>query len=213
MKFLLKFKTVFAVMAVFIIAIGVYALTINFYVIGYSHRYFLSQDEVAKMEDVDYVVVLGCEVHADGTPSDMLYERCKTGCEVFKNSKSKALLLSGDKTEGYNEPKCMKKESIKHGVEENAIKQDFYGFSTFESMFNAKQKFGAKKIIVITQSYHLSRAIYIARKLGVEAYGVPAYMRPMLKQVIWSTREMLARNKDFLQCIWVRFSENPENQP
>ena len=112
-----------------------------------------------------------------------------------------SLLLTGDNSgESYNELAVMKKVSIENGVEESQMTIDDYGFSTYESLKNAKEKFGAKKIIIITQPYHMYRALYIANKLGIEAYGVTAYLPFYPRQILWSLREVLARNKDFLLC-------------
>lgn len=196
-----KLKIVIIVFAALILTVGVYALSVNFYIIGSAKSRIVSVEETASLDDIDYVLVLGCGVKPDGTPSHMLYERLKQGAEVFKNGAG-SLLISGDNSgESYNELAVMKSQSISNGVDEKDITVDDFGFSTYESLYNAKTKFDAKRIIIITQSYHMPRALYIARKLGLDAYGVNAWLPLYPAQIIWSTREVLARNKDFLKCM------------
>ena len=131
----------------------------------------------------------------------MLYERVKKGAEVFLKSDASKLLLSGDRSgESYDEPGVMKKLALEFGVKENEIQLDDIGFSTSESIFNAKHIYNAQKIVIITQPYHLPRALYIARSIGLDAIGIEAYLPLYPKQIIWSLREVLARNKDFLLC-------------
>lgn len=131
----------------------------------------------------------------------MLVERVYAGSEAFKNSHSKTLLLSGDKSgESYDEPSVMKLLAIENEIDEKDITIDNIGYSTYESIYNAKNIYHFKKIIIITQPYHLARALYIARSLGLEAYGYEAYLPLYPRQIIWSLREVAARNKDFLKC-------------
>ncbi|MCM1363776.1 MAG: YdcF family protein [Faecalibacterium sp.] len=197
-----KMKKILLSIIIAIIAVGIYALSVNFYIIGSAKSKIMTAEETAQLGDIDCVLVLGCGVKADGTPSHMLYERLKTGADVFEKSNSKTLLLTGDNSgERYNELAVMKSESIKNGVDEADMTIDDFGFSTYESLYNAKTKYNVKRIIIITQSYHMPRALYIAKTLGIEAYGVNAWLPLYPAQVIWSTREVLARNKDFLKCI------------
>ncbi len=153
------------------------------------------------LDKVDYVIVLGCGVREDGSPSTMLTWRLDKGSNVTKSLNSVPLLLTGDNSgEEYNELAAMKSVSLLNGVEEEKIVIDDFGFSTYESMYNAKNVFGANRVIIITQKYHMYRALYIARSLGMEAYGVDAGLPFFPRQIIWSLREVLARNKDFLLC-------------
>jgi len=202
MKKFKKIKLIVIAILVVIFAAGTYALAVNFYIIGSSKPNTLTAEQTKELTDVDCVLVLGCGIRADGTPSHMLYERLKQGANVMTESGCKALLLSGDNSgESYNELAVMKEYSLKNGIDSDKIIIDDFGFSTYESIYNAREKFGAKKIIIITQSYHLPRALYIAKSLGVEAYGVAAWLPFYPAQIIWSGREVLARNKDFLKCM------------
>lgn len=199
-------KTTKRIIAIFMIAVlagGSYILGVNFYVILSQKENIISLEEASHMDKVDYVLVLGCGVREDGEPSHMLYERLKTGVKVLEKVNGAKLLLTGDNSgESYNELAAMKRVSLENGVEEEQVVIDDFGFSTYESLYNAKNNFSAKKIIIITQPYHMYRALFIANKLGIEAYGVTAYLPFYPMQIVWSLREILARNKDFLLCMF-----------
>ena len=201
-----KSKRPLAFLLVLILLFASYVLGVNFYVILSQKKSIITKQEAAAMQDIDYVLVLGCGVREDGSPSHMLSERLKAGADIFKSldeSKNAKLLLSGDNSgESYNELAAMKRVSIENGVDESDMEIDNIGFSTYESMYNAKTVYDAKKIIIITQPYHMYRALYIAKSLGMEAYGVTAYLPFYPQQIGWSLREVLARNKDFLLCAF-----------
>lgn len=197
-----KFKKTLIAFTAAVCVVLLYALTVNFYIIGSAQKQIISREKSAFLQNVDCVLVLGCGVRPDGTPTDMLRERVEEGCEVFKICKADCLLLTGDGSsrENYDEPKAMKKLSTdKFGIDDSLITTDPNGLSTYESILNAKQS-GVKKLVIITQSYHMPRALYIARQLGLEAYGVEAHLLRYKAQIIWSAREVLARNKDFIKC-------------
>lgn len=195
-----RFRRLICFILVLAILVGVTALSINFYVIADSKSKIITIDEAKELADVDYILVLGCGVKSDGTPSHMLRERLKTGAEVLNVVEGAKLLLSGDNSgDHYNEPKVMKKVSLENGVPEDKIIIDDFGFSTSESLVNTSS-LGCKKLIIITQPYHMYRALYIAKSLGMEAYGVTAWLPFYPKQIIWSLREVIARNKDFFLC-------------
>ncbi|MGN1195341.1 MAG: vancomycin high temperature exclusion protein [Acutalibacteraceae bacterium] len=198
-----KLRKVFCTCGIIVLAVLVYALTVNFYVISSAQKQIITREKSAFLSNVDCVLVLGCGVRPDGTPSDMLHERVEEGAETFKICKADYLLLTGDGSsqEGYDEPSVMKKLCVdKLEIDEKLIKTDPYGLSTYDSILNAKNA-GVKKLVIITQSYHLPRALFIARQLGLEAYGVEAHLLRYQAQILWSAREVLARNKDFLKCI------------
>lgn len=184
-----------------VIVLCTYVLSVNFYIIASAQKFILEEDEISSVSDVDYVLVLGCGVKPDGTPSHMLSQRVEAGVEVFQKSTAASLLLTGDKSgKSYDEPGVMKSLALEREVKEDDIITDNIGYSTYESIYNAVNIYGAKKIIIITQPYHLPRALYIARSLGLEAYGYEAYLPLYPKQIIWSLREVAARNKDFIKC-------------
>ena len=160
-------------------------------------------EEAAAMEDVDCILVLGCKVKSNGVPSDMLEDRLRRGVELFHAGAAPKLLMSGDHgTMTYNEVQSMKQYAIDNEIASSDIFMDHAGFSTYESIYRAQDIFQAKKIIIVTQEYHLYRALYIANALGIEAYGVDADYRNYSGQTAMDIREILARNKDFLTSIF-----------
>ena len=152
--------------------------------------------------DVDCVLVLGCGVHPDGRPSDMLADRVACGVALYENGTSPKLLMSGDHGRAdYDEVNVMRNAAVQAGLPVDDVFMDHAGFSTYESMYRARDVFGAKRIVVVSQDYHLYRALYVAERLGLDAYGVPADLRPYAGQEARELREVLARNKDFLTAI------------
>ncbi|MBQ8210489.1 MAG: YdcF family protein [Clostridia bacterium] len=190
------------------VIIGIYAVCVNAHVINSTDDYILSVDDASALEDVDCILVLGAGVDGD-TLSHMLEDRVKTGITLYENGAAPKILMSGDHgREEYDEVNAMKSYATDYGVPSEDIFMDHAGFSTYESMYRARDIFCAEKIIIISQEYHLYRAIYIARYLGLDAYGVDSQLRPYAADTnIYNTiREFLARNKDFL---YVRFNPEP----
>ena len=110
--------------------------------------------------------------------------------------------MSGDHgSDNYDEVNVMKRFAIEKGVKSEDIFMDHAGFSTYDSMYRAKDIFEAKKIVIVTQKYHMYRAIYIAEQLGIEAYGVNSDPRAYAGQTMREVREILARDKDWFKCI------------
>ena len=166
-------------------------------------KQIISSEEAAKLEDVDCVLVLGCFVKDDGRPSDMLHDRLTRGVELYDLGAAPKLLMSGDHgREEYDEVAAMKQFAIDAGIPSEDVFMDHAGFSTYESIYRAKEIFQADKILIVTQEYHLYRAIYIADQLGVEAYGVSSDYHTYVGQFMRDFREMLARVKDCATCIF-----------
>ena len=146
--------------------------------------------------------MLGCGVYADGTPTAMLHDRLRRSVELYDLGAAPKLLMTGDHgREGYDEVDAMKTFAVDAGIASEDVFMDHAGFSTYESMYRAKEIFRAKKIIIVTQEYHLYRAIYIAESLGMEAYGVSSDYRSYGGQLHYDIREVLARVKDFGMSI------------
>ena len=174
----------------------------NGIVVGTSQNDIISIDEAKEIDDIDAILVLGCKVNPGGSPSLMLYNRLEKGVEVYNVIGTK-LLLSGDHGQkDYDEVNAMKDYILTEDINLDDVFLDHAGFSTYDSIYRAKYVFGAKKIIIVTQKYHLFRALYIAHSLGLEAYGVEAekinYRYINIKNEI---REVLARDKDFFKTI------------
>ena len=133
----------------------------------------------------------------------MLEDRLLQGIELYENGTSDRLLMSGDHSrKDYDEVNVMKQFAIDRGINSEHSFMDHAGFSTYESLYRARDVFLADRIIIVTQKYHLYRALYIAEKLGIEAYGVASDPRQYVGQEIRDLREILARVKDFFTVIF-----------
>ncbi|MBQ8410012.1 MAG: YdcF family protein [Clostridia bacterium] len=191
-----------------VLLLGVcFVLGVNAYVVSSTRERVVEIEKAVTLEDVDCILVLGCLVKDDGTPSDMLADRLLTGVRAYESMSAEGngtkLLMSGDHgREDYNEVYAMKQYAIAAGVESSEIFMDHAGFSTYESLYRAKEIFGADKIVIVTQEYHLHRALHIAESLGIEAYGIAADVRTYSGQTMRDLREILARNKDFLTSLF-----------
>jgi SanA protein len=162
----------------------------------------ITVDEVASL-DSDCILILGAGVWDGGRPSYMLEDRLLQGIELYENGASDRLLMSGDHSrKEYDEVNVMKRFAIDKGINSEHIFMDHAGFSTYESLYRARDVFQADRIIIVTQRYHLYRALYIAENLGLEAYGVASDPRQYFGQEIRDLRETLARVKDFFTVIF-----------
>ncbi len=154
-------------------------------------------------EHFDLILVLGCAVRADGSLSHMLEDRVKTGVSLYEADLADNILMSGDRSEGYDEVSAMEREAERLGVPTEKILIDPVGYSTYESIVNLLEKHKGKRVLIVTQEYHLHRALYIAEKLGIDAWGVSADLRTYTKQLKYDLREILARVKD---VFWVQYN-------
>ena len=181
---------------------GITVLGINGHVKNSTADQIISPEDAATLTDVDCILVLGCYVHDSGRPNDMLADRLRRGIELYQSGAGPKLLMSGDHGQkDYNEVKAMKLEAMEEGIPSEDIFMDHAGFSTYESIFRARDVFAADKIIIVTQEYHLYRALRVANALGVEAYGVAADYHTYVGQAYREMREILARNKDYATSI------------
>lgn len=182
--------------------VGTIALfSINGYIKAATKNKIISVEESKKL-GADCILVLGAGVSYNGTPSAMLEDRLLTGIELYEVGASERLLMSGDHGRvGYDEVNVMKQFAIDSDIKSKNIFMDHAGFSTYESLYRARDIFKAKKIIIVTQEYHLYRSLYIAKKLGFEAYGVKSNPRKYAGQKYRDMREILARTKDFFYVI------------
>ena len=177
---------------------------VNAYVKGSSRDYIITPEQAVALKDVDCIIVLGCLVKNNGEPSDMLSDRIQRGIELYNQGASPKIIMSGDHgTVEYDEVNTMKQIAVESGIPSSDVFMDHAGFSTYESIYRAKEIFGAEKIIIVTQEYHLYRALYIAEKLGIEAYGVNSDYNTYWGQIKRDIREILARCKDFVSMIFM----------
>ena len=176
---------------------------INGHVKSVGKDRILTVEKAAELEDVDCIIVLGCQVKDDGSLSHMLRDRLMCALEVYEVGAAPKLLMSGDHgREDYDEVGAMKKYATDNGVPSEDVFMDHAGFSTYETVYRAKEIFEADKVIIVTQGYHLYRALYIAEQLGVDAYGVSSDLNTYAGQSMRDFREVLARCKDWVMCIF-----------
>ena len=175
-----------------------YVLSINFYVTSSTKK----QINTKLNEKVDCILVLGAGIWGD-KPSPMLQDRLDTAIKLYKDGVSNKIIMSGDHgTKEYDEVNIMKQYAIDAGIPSSDIFMDHAGFSTYESIYRARDIFQVKNMVIVTQEYHLYRALFIANKLGIKSYGVNSDPREYAGQLYREAREILARNKDFMYTIF-----------
>ena len=195
-------KKLIVLIVIIIMISGVAIAGINVYIIQKGTSKILTKEQASKMKDIDCILVLGAGVRNENTPSPMLNDRLMKAIELYNNGTSDKLLMSGDhQREDYDEVNVMKYVAMEYGVESSKIFMDHAGLSTYDSMYRAKEIFGVEKMVIVTQKYHLYRAIYIANQLGIDAYGVPAEEIHYAGQESRDVREILARIKDFFVTV------------
>ncbi len=197
-------KIIIVILVLLFVVAATAAFSVDSFVKAKAKERIITAEEATQISDADCIIVLGCRVWSDNTPSAMLSDRLKRGVELYKAGAAPKLLMSGDHgREDYDEVNVMRKYAEEAGVDSKDIFTDHAGFSTYETMYRAKEVFKAKKVIIVTQSYHLYRAVYDAEKLGLEAVGVVSYERDYdSKQPYRDVREIAARCKDFIYCIF-----------
>lgn len=174
----------------------------NWHVKKVSSKRIISEEVAEELAQMDCIMVLGCGLRFDGSPTMMLSDRLDKGIALYQQGVSSKLLMSGDHgRQEYDEVNEMKQYAIGKGVPSEDIFMDHAGFSTYESMFRAREIFQVKSMVVVTQEYHLSRAVYNGNKMGIDTYGVPTADIRYGGQRTRDLREYLARNKDLLYCM------------
>jgi len=157
------------------------------------------QKESAPAEEI--AIVFGAGLRRDGTPTPILRDRVQTAASLYLSGKVKKLLMSGDgQQEGYNEPEGMRQLALSLGVPDEAISLDFAGSRTYDTCYRAKAIFGIKSALLVTQKFHLPRALFLCKAMGLEALGVEANNRQFWRgsTLVWNVREQLATVGAFL---------------
>lgn len=194
---------IFIILLCVVLIAGVAVLALDAWVLFTTRDKILTPQEAAKIQDADCILVLGCQVRNNGVPSAMLEDRLRRSVELYDLGAAPKLLMSGDhgRTD-YDEVNAMRQYALDAGVPPADVFMDHAGFSTYESMYRARDVFQAKKVIIVTQQYHLYRSIYAAEALGMEAYGVACDYRQYSGQLKRDLREVLARAKDVATGIF-----------
>ncbi len=193
-------KKIFKYILIVLIIIILVPVIINFYVILSTKNRIVSGDSEL-LTDIDYIVVLGAGIRRD-KPSPMLEDRLKTGILLYNNDISNKILITGDHmNDDYDEVTVMKNYLLEHGIPEEDIITDDYGISTYDSIYRVKNVYKSNKVVIVSQRYHLYRALFLSDNLDLESYGVEANLRYYYGQWYREIREILARNKDFIKGI------------
>ena len=157
--------------------------------------------EVPSQNAYEYALILGAKVHKGGRLSDMLRDRMDVGIALYHAGSVQKLLVSGDGSGEWSETEAMKQYAIDKGVLEEDILTDPEGYSTYESLYRAKTLYQANRLVIVTQKYHLYRALYIANDLALDALGADAALYSYAGQLYREIREILARVKDLSKCL------------
>lgn len=200
--------------AVLAVAAGVAGMTINNHIVNKEmdniqcaitedkETLLPSEAQALKDLDADCIMVLGAGIRDDETPTPMLKDRLDTGILLYELGVAPKLLLTGDNGQvDHNEIHVMLNYVKRAGVPEEDIFCDHAGFSTYDSMYRAQSIFGVSSAIVVTQTYHEYRALYLGEKLGLEVKGVSSDQMKYSGQAVREVREVLARVKDFFKVI------------
>lgn len=197
-------KKIFKILNILLIIVLIsiiITIIINYYIINTSKKRILKEEDYSKLNNIDCILILGAGIWGD-KPSPMLQDRLDEGIKLYKKGLSSKIIMSGDHgKEEYDEVNVMKSYAIEKGVPSKDIFMDHAGFSTYESVYRLKEVFEVKKMIIVTQKYHLYRALYIADRLDINAYGVNSNPKKYSGQIFREVREILARNKDFIYTI------------
>ncbi|MDX9888186.1 MAG: ElyC/SanA/YdcF family protein [Anaerovoracaceae bacterium] len=199
-----RIKKIALTLVVLLVASALTPFVINLWVVKTTESSILSQDDpLLENNNPQCILILGAGLNWDGSPSPMLKDRLDTGISLYNKGVAPKLLLSGDHgKEFYDEIKSMKTYCLERDVPFEDIFLDHAGFSTYESIIRAQKVFEVDRLIIVTQEYHLFRALYTAKKTGLEVYGVSASLREYSGQELRDQREFFARNKDFLQTLY-----------
>ncbi len=198
-----KKKRIALALAIVLTVLILAPLGISAYMCASVSDRILSLEEAANL-NADAILVLGARVWDNGEPSGILEDRLITGIAIYESGISDRLLMSGDHgQDDYDEVGSMKAYAIAAGVPSADIFMDHAGFSTYESLYRARDIFQVQSVVIVTQRYHLYRALYIAERMGLDAYGVAADIRTYPGMPRFVAREVLARLKDFFYTLYM----------
>jgi SanA protein len=197
------FKKHFKKFLITCLIVGISILSINYYIVKSTEDYVIT--DINKLPKVDAIIVLGAKVSKEKL-SYVLEDRLVAGVNIIYANKAEAILLSGDHGQKeYDEVNSMRKYILRRNfnIQKEQIFMDHAGFDTYDSMFRAKDIFEIKSAIIVTQDFHINRSVYIARNLGIDAYGF-AVDESIYKESIrlnWRIRELLSRVKAFKDVL------------
>ena len=191
-------------LAVVVVVVGI-PLAINAFVCATTRPSFssVSSPEIQQTSlNADAIVVLGAGINWDGSPSAVLKDRLDTAIALYTEGVAPKIIMSGDNSDStYNEVMAMALYVEKQGVPKDDVFCDHAGLSTYDSMYRLRYVFGVERCVVVTQEYHLYRALYDAHSFGIEAFGVPGDKSSYDHMDDYEKREVLARVKDFVAVL------------
>ena len=170
----------------------------------YAARQTFSKENVPARR---VAIVFGAEVKKDGTPSVILRDRVETAVALYKSGKVEKLLMSGDnRFVDYNEPESMRQYALSLGIPDSDIVLDYAGRRTYDTCYRAKEIFGVSSAILVTQRFHLPRALFLCNTLGVDTVGIEAENYYYLKRsrLFWNVRELLASVQSMLDVYLLK---------
>lgn len=193
-------RLLFLLLAVGIVVLGLPRLAAELYALKrIVNPSTISEQPVA--------IVFGAGLHRDGTPTDVLRDRVATATDLYFSGKVKKLLMSGDnRFENYNEPAAMRAYALELGVPDGDIILDYAGRRTYDTCYRAKEIFGIQQAVLVTQRFHLPRALVICNGLGLDGVGVTADRRVYRQyaQNLWNLREFPATLMAFIDTFITR---------
>lgn len=187
-------------LAILLFCVGLAVLVPNVLELAEAKDKILTVDQLRDSgETFDAIMVLGASVNPDGTPSAVLKDRLDVAIELYDSGVSENIIMSGDDQSDidYDEVTAMKRYVVERGVPSEDVFCDHAGICTYDSMYRAQYVFNVKSMVVVTQQYHLPRALYDANALGVVSVGVSSDLHEYDDQERFDTREVLARVSDF----------------
>jgi len=183
-------------------ALGTAALAVLALRLYTTNKYHAQIYSIADAPVERVAIVFGAGLWRNGAPTPVLYDRVATAAELYQQGKVEKLLLSGDnRFVYYNEPAAMRQVALNLGVPDAALVLDYAGRSTYDTCYRAKVIFGVSEAILVTQNFHLPRALLICEALGLQATGVSADRRPYPRSSVafWELREVLATTNAWLE--------------
>jgi len=162
---------------------------------AYAARIYESIDDLPGKDTPPVAIVFGAGLTRSGEPTAVLYDRVAIAAELYQRGLVNKLLLSGDnRFENYNEPEAMRRTAIRLGVPDEDLVLDYAGRRTYDSCYRAHEIFGVQRAVLVTQAFHLERALYLCEAFGIDGVGVKADRRNYAggAQTAWLVREAIA---------------------
>jgi SanA protein len=199
-------KRIFKFLSRLILFLGIFGLLVLVLPRIITALYSLNrvyQEENAPPERL--AIVFGAGLRRDGTPTSILRDRVETAAKLYMSGKVEKILMSGDnRFVYYNEPESMRQYALSLGVPDAAIALDYAGRRTYDTCYRAKTIFGAREALLVTQKFHLPRALFLCNSLGLKSYGIEANNSSYRKisLLIWNAREQIATVGAFIDVYW-----------